>query len=231
MKTCAVTAAIWTPAEYIEALKRVTARFEQLNDMEVRVMTDKDLHGKFLSSNHYARYHAWNFVPSDIERIVYFDIDIIPLRPLPELPKADLCATRERDEIFKQYSDWWPVVGRAGMCFNSGLVIATRKTENIFQRMLLRQHHGWNREFPWVDQPILNVEVFSAVEAGEITFKEIPRSWNSLILVDDEPEPDDPYILHLAGGKASKMHLVQHVLDQIAQIERLIDIKKRYTDG
>jgi lipopolysaccharide biosynthesis glycosyltransferase len=233
MKTCGVVSAVWLPEESLGMVHRVINRFELLNDMEVRFIGDQELHNKFLSSAHYARYHAWNFVPSDVERIIYFDIDMLPLRPLPELPNIDFAAAPERQETYKECGDAWPVIKRAGLYFNTGMIIATRKTEPIFQRMLYKQTHSTGGESPWfADQSFFNVEVFAAVEAGEITFQELPRSWNSLILLDTvNPPPDEPYMIHYAGGHSSKLRLITHAITQLTNLERMIDIKKQYSHG
>lgn len=233
MKTCAVMAAIWMEPSLVEIVRRIAERFERLNNMEVRVIVDQDLSGKFLSSSYYAKYHAWKQVPSDIERIIYLDTDMLPLRPLPELPDVDFAAAPERKEIYDECSAAWPIIQRTGTYFNAGMLIATRKAEHIFQRMILRQTHSIGGEAPWFgEQSFMNIEVFSAVEAGEITFQQLPRSWNQLILIDTyEPPPPEAHMLHFAGGHNAKLRIISHAMEQFTNLERMIDIKKQYARG
>ena len=220
MKTCAVMAAIWTKPDVKAAVERVAKHFEQLNEMPVRLILGADLRGNFLSASEYAKYFAWRLVPPDVERIVYLDYDMFPARKLPALPDVDFAAAPAVDGVFEEVAKCWPVIQRAGVYFDAGFIIATRKTERIFNRMMLRQMHAVGREMPWRgDQTMLNVEVQSAVEEGDITFKLLSKRWNNLVLLDPDLV-DDPIMLHLSEGGPHRLRLVDYVLGQLSQFER-----------
>lgn len=220
MKTCAVMVAIWMKPDVLGAARRIAKYFEKLNEMPLRFIVGTDLRGEFLSAASYAKYYAWRLVEPNVERIVYLDCDMFPVRPLPELPAADFAAAPDIAKNFELTAKHWPVIQRAGTYFNAGFFVATRKTEPIFNRMILRQNHIVGSEMPWhVDQSFFNVEVFSAVEAGDITYESLPKSWNNLILTDPEPV-DDPYMLHLTGGDVFRLRIIDHVIAQLGHLER-----------
>ena len=230
MKTCAVVIAVWFKPPVLQLVKRMIKRFERINHMPVHLIHGLNLKGEFLSGPAYAKYHAWQKVSSDIERIVYLDCDMIPLRPLPELPAADFAAAPDLQTRTDCVTEHWPLIRRAGTYFNAGFFVATRKTEKIFERMLLRQCHGIGPAMPWhVDQTMLNVEVQAAVEAGEIEFEKLSKQWNNLALIDPEPV-EAPYMLHMSGGDKWKLRFASCAIDHLEQMNearRLLSIVKK----
>ena len=126
-KVHAVMAAIYLSVEQMEHVRSVAARFEQLNNIPVRIITGRDLPGVYLSYPHFARYHVWQIVPKDTEKIIYFDNDMIPLRPLPELPDVDFAAVSDRSKLVEGVSREYPIIKKAGQYFNAGFFVASPK--------------------------------------------------------------------------------------------------------
>lgn len=225
--TVGIMTAIWVDEPFKRAIRKVASRFERLNRIPVRVIEDADLTGEFLSSPYFARYHAWRFVPRDTERIFHFDADIIPLKPLPPFPDADFAAVQDRALYADKYAECWPIFRKNKHYFNAGVFMATRKTEPLFKRMVLQQTHAVDGGWPWIyDQTMLNIEVQTAVEMGEITYASLPKQWNNLALLDEERVPG-PCMLHLAGPTHMyKMYLVEHIVDHLNRLESLAEINQ-----
>lgn len=198
-------------------IRRIAERFTQLNDIPVRIILERDLPGVYLSAPQFARYHAWDLLPQDVDKLIYFDTDILPMRKLPPLPDVDLAAVPDckmtTDFIYPRF----PLLKQFGKYFSSGFMIATRRTLPIFRRVLARQMSGEDK-YPWLnDQTLMNVESVLAIQNGEITFKLLSKRW-ACMPVHHEPTPD-PYMMHFTGVPDQKLRIINYLLEYAESIE------------
>ena len=222
-KVCGL--ATFTSVEFpdmLEHAKRVVKRFEQLNDMPVQLVTASDAVALPLFDPHFARYFAWRLVPASVEKIIYFDTDILPLWPLPELPDVDFAAVPENSKHADFMRAKTPMLKSVDAYFNSGFFIASRKTEAVFDRMVARQTSAKYGPKPQLwDQPLLNVEVQTAVCMNEITYQSLPLKWCS---PHWELEPDmAPAMVHLPSGDWKyKTRVIGHVCAAIDEADETL---------
>jgi len=133
----------------------------------------------------------------------------------------------ERKEVFDACASGWPIIRRAGVYFNSRFFIAKRTTSHLFERMNLRQTHAVSNKSPWfVDQTFLNVELLAASEEGKLTYSSLPPKWANLVLTDPEPVKD-PCMLRFVEGPPHRLRAVGHILRQLKDIERAVEIQRR----
>lgn len=219
-----VTVSLNVSPEIDDLTKKIAHRFAVINNMPVTIIQDADLSGITLSHSHFARYHMWDILPKDVQKVVYFDVDILPMRPLPKLPGADFAAAPESPHHISEACKLWPLFKESGFYFNSGVFVASRSTDLVFKRVLDKQTHAGNGKWPWIiDQTLFNIEMQAAVKNGEITIEQLPREWNSLVVLDQKSEVPEPYMLHFAAmgiGHPSKVKLVSKLVDCINGIER-----------
>lgn len=216
-KVQAVTVALHTKTDDFDRVRRVANRFEKLNEIPVKILRNRDLGGTYLSYPTFGRYHMWRLVPPDTETIVYFDYDILPLRPLPKLPSEDLAAVPGNPEQVADVKKYWPIFRRNAEMdyFNSGLLVLTRKTEKLFADVLARQTHANEAKWPWLrDQTLLNIEAQVAVQNGDITYKQLPKSWNYLVLGERDLVAD-PHMIHFARGGDHRLRLMDILLQHL----------------
>ena len=213
-KVQAIMSAFYDDPAEDRYIRRIANRFEELNNIPVRILTEDDVAGIELTYPHFARYHAWSLVPEDTERLIYMDTDIIPIKPLPQLPDEDFAAVTDSDKINDDAKKQWPLMRHVKRYFNSGFFIANRKLEPVFQEVLARQTTANNAAWPWFrDQTLLNLEVQMAAKAGKISVRILPREWNHLALLDDELV-EDAYMLHVSGiHPAMKLRFINYILD------------------
>lgn len=218
MKTWGVMAAIYMGPEQRGYVQQVAERFKRLNKMPVRVIHDGDLPGVYLANGHWARYYAWDIVPSDVERIIYMDTDMLPLRALPELPDVDFAAPTDYDTTKNMVLNSVPYLKEKGIYFNSGFFIATRKTRKAFRRVLdLMPSEIFPPPF-FADQTPLNIEIQRGLDRNELTFKLLSQKWSCLPLHDARIQ--DPYMVHCTGIKwQKKLQFVNYFLTHINQVE------------
>jgi hypothetical protein len=215
--TCA-TIILGRNNEYKEHAYKVVRYFERLNNTKVMVFEDKALEGRLVLEPAFARYHLWDLVPGDVDRLMYMDVDMLPLRPLPEPPDADFCAAPDQAEVSTKLADMSPVIKRAGIYYNAGMFIAKRTTAQLFKRMATLQSPLLARSWPWYfDQTQLNIELQLAVERGELKAVALPKQWNNLAI---DPEfVSNPYMIHFAAWDGNKMRTCRAVVDTFERIE------------
>ena len=166
----------------------------------------------------------WDVLPETVDRVVYLDGDVLPLRKLPELPDVDFAAAREANWISNEVCALWPALTQPEYFVNSGVFVANRKTAPMFKRVLERQRSAGDGQLPWLrDEVILNVELQLAVKNGEITFDRLPTKWNQLTLHADH-HTKEPYMMHFAGvcfGKDPKIKsgFIAQIIEYLNEIE------------
>ena len=220
--TIAIMTAVDTQyPDILDCVKIIADRFTRLNDIPVRIITDIDMLDTQLVAPHFARYHAWRFVPPETEHLIYFDYDILPIRKLPALPKSDFAAVVENSKLADYSKNTIPLLNEAKIYFNSGFFVAGRKTEKIFERMLTRQTALVSAALT-LDQTLLNVEVQTAVRMNEIVFEELPNRW--CMASWDITVQSDPCMVHYIALADSKLkpRAVSIVANKLNQLEQQV---------
>ena len=202
-------------------IKVIADRFTRLNNIPVRIIVESDVKDVTLVLPEFARYYAWQLVPKDTERIIYFDYDILPVRKLPMLPNSDFAAIREKSKLADYAMETTPVLNEAKLYFNTGFFIAGRKFELICDRVLARQTALVSNASA-KDQTIVNVEVQTAVRMGEIGFEELSNQW--CMAAWDITLQSDPYMAHYISLTNSeiKPRIVSVMANRLNQLEQQI---------
>jgi hypothetical protein len=94
----------------------------------------------------------------------------------------------------------------------------------LFARVASHQSRLCGPEEPWLylDQTHLNIELQMALSNGELTFAELPKSWNYLSACDPE-QVVDPYMLHLASVTSrQKMGMIRSVVEAFDWLDTVI---------
>lgn len=218
-KVQAIMSAFYDNPDEMKYVRRIADRFEELNNIPVKILTEDDVDLDKLTYPHFARYLAWGLVPQDTERIIYMDNDMIPVKPLPPLPEEDFAAATDCDKINEDAKKRWPLMRYAKRYFNSGFFIANRKLEEVFFEVLARQTTANEAKWPWFrDQTLLNLEVQMAVREGKISVKILPREWNYMALLDEEPV-EGAYMIHASGiHTAMKLRFINYILDAFCPV-------------
>lgn len=215
-KVHALMLAMYDSDEDLNYVRRIADRFEELNNIPVRTLTPADVGDikEKLVYPQFARYYGWNFVPEDVEYMIYMDTDLIPVKPLPELPTEDFSAVSDIAVLNEDVKKQWALFKTAQCYFNSGFFIASRKMKPIFEEVLLRQTTAHKAKWPWFhDQTLLNIEVQMALRVGRISVRMLPKEWNHLAIMDLETVKD-AYMLHVAGIHVSvKLRFINYILD------------------
>lgn len=198
-------------------IEKIVGRFQRLNNIPVRVITDNDVADLPLCAPHYARYYAWRFVPKTTERIIYMDFDVLPVHPLPtKPPDADFAAITEQSRWADSAKDVIPLIGRKKTYFNSGFLIVKRSAEYIFDRMIARQTVAEGGPFV-LDQTPLNVEVQLAVELDGLKFELLPSHW--CMAFWDMDIRSDPCMVHYISMPEQKLRAIGILVDTLNRLE------------
>jgi hypothetical protein len=199
-------------------VRLVADRFERLNGIPVKLITDEDVKDLPLVAPHFACYYAWQMVDNDVDRLICMDCDIIPFHALPKrLPDADFAAVPENSRWGDSAKSTIPLIKRAGTYFNSGLFIAKRSARPVFERMTARQTAL--RNGVWIlDQTLLNVEVQTAVALEEITFEKLSKNW-CMPFWDLRPGLEPSMVHYLSLTNLIKMRLVGRLIRTLNALE------------
>lgn len=191
---------------FSETVRRSIARFELLNDVKVQIIKDLDL--KDDQSREFIKCDLWDMVPSDVDRILYFDADILPICKLPEIPDGEFCAAPDNAEGLEMVQRFWPMFKKTNFQFNAGMFIASRSTDPWFK--LVKEmacykpdHHGM------YDQTLFNMVLQTQVDVTRLS-----KQWNYLAPMEQEIV-SYPYMLHLSGMRQryTMMKLMLDMLD------------------
>lgn len=149
-----------------------------------------------LNRQYWLKAYLWDFVPDNVERIVYFDADILPIAPLPEwFTKCEAPFSARKDinnTAMSQEGYYRPLFENIKYYFNNGIFIATRDAIPMFQALQKQVNNPIHASC--VEQTWMNKYVNEMLELNIL-----PRSIG--YLVDGEDEPDNVITRHYAGVK------------------------------
>lgn len=189
MRTVAVTAANLKLRPFAAA---VAKRFTELSDFECL-----DLSGSMPWSHmkhpSWCKAWIWDFVPADVERIVWIDADCFPLRPMElcHVPDADFAALPDARGTFTAEQGRCPFLAGLTRYFNAGVFVARRGATEALMRELGERMHEEITGNCW-DQSWFNYLVARDIP----DWWELPREFNC------NPRSmfcEEPFIIHFAG--------------------------------
>lgn len=216
MKTVAFTAE--TNDGYRFLGSEVCRRFQELNDIECRMLTADNFNFSKLRSPHWVKLFLWNEADPDVERIIWLDVDVVLLRPIGALPDAPFAAVHDEYSSFRHCKSMSEKVQALSKFFNTGFFVATRATEPVFEAA---QKDMW--EEPGLagahgERACLNLKVAQMLGGWE----ELRPIYNWL--PSNGYPGGDCIMVHYAGGSAEKHHVSATIL-------RLLQHEKRRLSG
>lgn len=129
-----VTLSVDHPYPELEAW--VASRFAALNKKQVMVVGRADLPPEALIGHPtYAKAWLWDIVPANVDRILFFDFDIIPLRAMPLLPDAPFIAVPDAQWYIDRMRAMYPFFAATRYVFNAGFFVAHRDTRKCFDQL------------------------------------------------------------------------------------------------
>jgi hypothetical protein len=175
MKTVIVTAG---SGGYRAWAARLAARAEQVNgvpcmDLSDVVRWDGLLHPSWVKTQ------AWAHVPADVDRIVWLDVDVFPVRrmPLEDLMDGFSAVTEPPEVLAQEVQKLSALQGCSTYC-NAGVFVCTRASERVLSDLGAKMREPVQGYY-W-DQSWLNVLL-----SGK--YNVLPRTWNWMIDSDDPP--------------------------------------------
>jgi glycosyltransferase involved in cell wall biosynthesis len=137
MKTEYVTLGV---GPVFEEMAQLAAQlFTKVNGLPVRVITSKDLPSD-LQHPAWGKAYIWDLVDADTERVLYFDADIVSLKPIGDLPTGQFVASEDGGvQAFIAPSMYQSGIILPGLdlndYFNSGVFVCTRDTRPVFEEL------------------------------------------------------------------------------------------------
>lgn len=198
MKTMGVT---FGDGAFLEIAEAMAKRFSEINDLETMVLDIDPLPP--MPSGTWAKSCMWDQLPEDVDRVIWFDADVIPIAPITDLlphPDVVFAAVKDLYHGGRQHAEWTcPEVIELPAYYNMGVFVANRETRPMFEAVRERMY-----QYDWVhgDQTPTNLELFARFREGQIL--ELPRSANWMMGFSDLAPPD-MRMLHLAGQKSGPL--------------------------
>lgn len=214
--------------EITSVVARAMARFKKLNGVEVHYYSEKDFATPPVCPN-FAKAWIWDLVPESVERILYMDIDTVPVRPIDEIPDVAFAAAHDVAWGAARAAEAWPVLGKQGnFFFSNGIFLAHRSTRESFER--IKFHQTSQRD----QIQLFDCSVFNLILHYDHDVKMLPPEWNAQIVNDaygtDVALPDDPIFIHLAGGLTIKWALMRYLIDLLNSKEDPFKVAKMMSD-
>lgn len=202
-----ITLAITSDGFERMVVSRCADRFASLNGARPRIYTRPP---KGAPNNiHPAFYKAWiwDMVPDDVERIMFIDYDMVPVRSLGELPECMFGACIGYSGLLATAA-YLPYF-RTRTYFNTGLFLAHRKMRPVFEQL---------KAFASIDpsQTLLgiNEQVPLNILAHAVTVPTVlPAEWNYQIAMPIGNKVESPSMVHFSNMGSSRWVLMQQLLD------------------
>ena len=190
----------------------VAARFAALNKKEVLVVGRADLPKEALLGHPtYAKAWLWDVVPEHVQRILFFDYDVVPLRALPEIPDAPFVAVPDAQWYIDRMRLTYPFFAKTQYVFNAGFFVARRDTRSIFEQLksfvvTLGCESPYKETY---EQTPLNHLIQSSFDVCWL-----PRTFHCLAHTNYVEVPD-AYMLHFAGTSGNTRWVIMELLRSI----------------
>ena len=188
-------------------ISRAADRFGRLNGVRPRVITTPppgaptDVHPAFYKA------WLWDMVPDSVNRIMFMDFDIIPVRSLGDIPDCEFGACMGHSGL-PGLSKCSPFIRQTETYFNSGMFLAHRSTRPVFDRVKLFStslEHSFMRH---IDQAVFNV-----LMQHELNVTILPEDWSYQISVLGGEHVKEPKLIHFSGMGVERWNLMALALD------------------
>ncbi len=189
MNTLAVT---FGDALYEPIAKVFAKRFQELNGIDTVAIDPKDCPP--LEHVSWIKAWIWDLVPASVERVIWFDVDNIPIAPVVDLlPSYDYPFSATLDSpATKQEATWTSEEVRACEYYlNLGFFVARRVTQPIFDELKTYV----DRKLGFIDQSAFNVCLNRYYAQADIHILSQLCNW----IKSFGNAPTDVRMLHLAG--------------------------------
>ena len=152
----------------------------------------------------FLKAYLWDVLPDDIERLVWFDCDIVQMRPigLSDLPDVPFAAAPDSRWTDVNTFDLWPPSEDVERFFNSGVMICKRETRDVFDQVkeiAEKINCGEIKKQAVGDQRWFNLFVARKYK----DYKTNPTGWhilgNEWNFMKDRDKPLRPIFIHFAG--------------------------------
>lgn len=227
MRTVAITAGVhyWYP----EAAKCFAERWNRLagyvDDGFECIDLSNVLPWKDMVDHCFCKYHVWDVIPEDVERIIWVDCDCFQTRPvrLGELPDARFSAVPDAEQSQEKMRAGWPPAADVVRFFNAGVFMCTRELRPMFDVMkAIDQDLSATRDYG--DQSWINLHVartYKDFNTNPTGWYDLGNEWNSL---PDKEQPSRPILVHLAGvwNRWNYLKLMYGAWDEIERFVRAV---------
>lgn len=178
---------------YHELAEVTSGEFERLNGVCPQIITEKDVEGIDYGVPHFLKAWLWDLVPSSVNRILFMDADVLAIKPIDSIVDAPFAGVQD---IGKK----WRVNGirllvRSDIYVNTGVFIATRETQEVFNRLKLfaaSKVEAWSNIY---EQTLLNILL-----QEKIGITLLPEKWNWQMYYNQKPGMENSLFLHFFGA-------------------------------
>ena len=139
MRTIAVTAGTWKLEAFAAAVAR---RFTAISEFPCLDLSGS-MPWKHMKHPSWCKSWIWEFVPADVDRIVWIDADCFPLKPmkLADVPDAPFAAMNDSKGTFNAEKERCAFLKDVTRYFNAGVFVARRDaTEDLMRELGQRMH-------------------------------------------------------------------------------------------
>lgn len=188
-------------------VSRAADRFGRLNGVRPRIITSPPRGAPRGVHQGFYKAWLWDVVPERVDRIMFMDFDIIPVRPLGDVPDCEFGACMGHSGL-PNISRNLPFIRETGMYFNSGMFLANKSTRPIFDRVkrfATSREHSFMRH---MDQAVFNVLI-----QHEVNVTILPEEWSYQISVTGGEHAKEPKLIHFSGMGDERWNLMSCALD------------------
>jgi hypothetical protein len=197
----------------------VADRFEMLNGRKMQIVRRTDMPEAI--QNVYPSYMKawlWDVVPKTVERILFIDWDVIPLRSMPMLPDVPFAAAPDDQMFIDRRVGDYPILTATNCYFNAGFFIARRDTLPIFEQVKLFAFNKINEDQTRGDfeQTVLNLLMQTSVG---VTW--MPYAYNVISLFAGAAGAKGVINLHLNSLSMSTRWVVMNIFRTAIGLSKL----------
>lgn len=166
--------------EIRDVVERCAKRFELLNHHPVHVIRSGQVADMSL-----LKMLVWDFVPDWVDTILYYDRNVLPVRPIEYKPGYEFAAVSDYTESCESARKKWPLFTKTGFYFHPGVFIAHRSTREYFEQ-------AYNMR--GLDHQVL----LNLVMQTRANVSRLDKTWNFGISVEDT-HTEEPAMANFRG--------------------------------
>jgi len=189
----------------------IAERFERLNGKRVHIVERDDLPD--VAKEVYGPYRQawiWDVVPKFTRRVLFVDTDMVPLRPLPEIPDAPFVAARDAEMQIEYMAGLYPSLP---CFFNVGFFVARRDTQPLFDQ--LKSFAVWNGQDDYTNGEFLQTH-FNHIMQSTVGVEWMSHDLNTVMLCADPEMMKTAIAVHFCAlpmdTNLVMMNLLRHTI-------------------